>query len=95
MIATVNVRFACSKKQVDNTDHFKNRWNNYKTNGGKAESGNMENFKHSICKVTFKSNRKGFLKDSEVWLIDKAQDFDPAKREFYWMRHCTKNQVFY
>ena len=40
--------------------------------------------------VTLKSflqrDHQGFLKDVEVWLIDKTQASDPTKREFYWMR---------
>ena len=29
---------------------------------------------------------KGFLEDVEVRMIDKTQDPDPTKREYYWMR---------
>ena len=68
---------SCCKQYVGNTtDHFRSRWNNYKSDVRKAESGDMENVKQN----------HGFHKDVEVRLIDKTQASDPTKSEFYWMR---------
>ena len=40
-----------------------------------------------FLKIHFlQSDRKGFLKDVQVRLIEKAQAFDPTKRQIYWMR---------
>ena len=47
----------------------------------------MENVKQKFLQSHFlKQDRKGFLKDVEVRLIDKTKGYDPTKREFYWMR---------
>ena len=40
----------------------------------------------SFYKATFCKMIKGFLEDVEVRMIDKTQDPDPTKREYYWMR---------
>ena len=42
----------------------------------------MENVKSQFLQP----DRKGFLKEVEVRLIDKTQGSDPTKREFYWIR---------
>ena len=69
------------------TDHFRSRWNNYKSEARKAESGNMENVKQKFLQSHFlQSDQKGFLKDVEVRLIEKAQGFNQNKRECYWKR---------
>ena len=69
------------------TDHFRSRWNNYKSEARKAESGSMENVKQKFLQGHFlQPDHKGFLKDLEVRLTDKTQGSDPSKREFYWMR---------
>ena len=53
----------------------------------KADNGNMENVKQTFLQSHFlQDDHKVFLDDVEVRLIDKAQDSDPAKREYYWMR---------
>ena len=78
---------SCGKQYVVNTTHrSRSRWNNYKSDVRKAESGGMENVKQKILQSHFlQRDHQGFLKD-EVRLIDKMQSSDPAKREFYWMR---------
>ena len=69
------------------TDNFRSKWNNYKSDVRKAESGNMGNVKQKFLQSHFlQHDHQGFLKDIEVRLIDKTQAFDPTKREFYWMR---------
>ena len=40
----------------------------------------------SFYKATFCKMIKAFLEDVEVRMIDKTQDPDPTKREYYWMR---------
>ena len=53
----------------------------------KAENGHMENVKQKFLQSHFLQNdHKGFLEDVVVRLIDKTQDSNPAKREYYWMR---------
>ena len=76
---------SCGKQYVGNTtDHFRSRWNNYKSDVRKAESGNMENVKQKFLQSHFlQRDHQGSLKDVEVWLIDKTQASDPTKREFY------------
>ena len=47
----------------------------------------MENVKEKFLHRHFlQRDHQGFRKDVEVQLIDKAQAFDPTKREFYWIR---------
>ena len=81
---------SCGKQYVGNTtDHFRSRWDNYKSDAGNAESGNMENVKQKVFEKSFLQrhlHHQDFLKDVEVRLIDKTQASDPTKREFYWMR---------
>ena len=40
----------------------------------------------SFYKATFCKMIKGFLEDVEVRMIDKTQDPDPTKTEYYWMK---------
>ena len=79
---------SCPKQYVGNTtDHFRSRWNKYKRDVRKAESGDMENVKQKFLQNHFlQRDHQGFIKDVEVRLIDKTQASDPTKREFYWMR---------
>ena len=79
---------SCGKQYVDGTsDHFRSRWNNYKSDVRKAESGDMKNVKQKFLQSHFlQRDQQGFLKDVEVRLFDKTQASDPTKREFYWMR---------
>ena len=79
---------SCGKQDVGNTTgHFKSRWNNYKNDVRKTESGNMSNVKQKFLQSHFlQRDHQGFLKDVEVRLIHKTQASDPTKREFYWMR---------
>ena len=45
---------SCIKQYLGNTtDHFRSRWNNYKSDVRKVESGNMENVKQKFFKVIF------------------------------------------
>ena len=47
----------------------------------------MENFKQKFLQCQFlQPDRKGFLKDVEIRLIDKTQGSDPTKRELYCIR---------
>ena len=47
----------------------------------------MENVKQKFLQSDLlQRDHQGFLKDVEVWLIDKTQASDPTKRQFYWMR---------
>ena len=75
------------KQYIGNTiDHFRSRWNNYKSDVRKAESSNMENVKQKFLRGHFLQNdHQGFLKDVEARLIDKTQGSDTTKREFHWM----------
>ena len=75
---------SCGKQYEGNTtDNFRSRWNNYKSDVRKAESGNMENVKQKFLQSHFlQRDHQGFLKDVEVRLIDKTQASDPTKREF-------------
>ena len=79
---------SCGKLHVGNsTDHFGSRWNNYKNDVRKVESGDMESVKQKFLQSHFlQCDHQGFLKEVEIWLIDKTQASDPTKREFYWMR---------
>ena len=76
---------SCGKQYVDGTsDHFRSRWNNYKSDVRKAESGDMKNVKQKFLQSHFlQRDQQGFLKDVEVRLFDKTQASDPTKREFY------------
>ena len=76
------------KQYVDNnTDHFRSRWDNYKSDARKAESGDMENVKQKFLESHFLlRDHQGFLKDVKFRLIDKTQASDPFKSEFYWVR---------
>ena len=59
----------------------------------KAENGDMKNVKQKFLKSHFlQDGYKGFLEDVEVRLIDKTQDSDPTKQEYYWMR--TRNTLY-
>ena len=40
-------------KLLNTNDHFRNRWNNCKTDVGKIESGNMENVKQKFFQILF------------------------------------------
>ena len=74
----------CGKQYTGKTtNHFRSRWNKYKSEARKAESGNIENVKHKYLQSHFSQPDH---KDLEVRLIDKTESSDPTKREFYWMR---------
>ena len=79
---------SCGKQYVDNnTDLFKSRWDNYKSDVRKTESGDIENVKQKFLESHFlQSDHQGFLKDVKFRLIDKTQASDPFKSAFYWMR---------
>ena len=47
----------------------------------------MENVKQKFLQCQFlQPDRKGFLKDVKIRLIDKTQGSDPTKRELYCIR---------
>ena len=56
---------SCGKQFVGNTtDHFRSRWNSYKSNVRKAESGKMENVKQKFLENHFlQRDYQGFFKD--------------------------------
>ena len=55
---------ACDKQYTGKTtDHFRSRWNNYKSEARKGKGGNMENIKQRSSGVTFYNQiTKAFLK---------------------------------
>ena len=75
----------CSKQYTGKTiEHFRRRWNNYKSTTRNAESGNIKNVTQKFLQNhLLQPDHKDFLKDVEVRLIDKTQGFDLTKREFY------------
>ena len=79
---------SCGKQYVDNNaDLFRSRWNNYKSDVRKTESGDIENVKQKFLESHFlQRDHQGFLKDVKFRLIDKTQASDPFKSAFYWMR---------
>ena len=72
----------CGKQYTGKTkNHFRSRWNKYKFEARKTESGNMENVKQELLQSHFlQPDHKGFLKDVQVSLIDKTQASYPTKR---------------
>ena len=70
---------SCGKQDVGNTtDHFRSRWNNYKSDLRKTESGNMENVNKSFCKVIFYSvTTKLFLKKRFGCMIKRRLLIEP------------------
>ena len=47
----------------------------------------MENVKQKFLKsLLLQDDRKGFLEDADVRLIDNRQESDTTKREYCWMR---------
>ena len=69
---------SCGKQHVGNTtDHFRSRWNIYKSDARKTESDDIENVTQKFLKSHFlQHNHQGFLKDVEVQLTDKTQASD-------------------
>ena len=78
---------SCGKQYVGNTtDHFRRRWNNYKSNVRKVESGDMKNVRQKFLQSYFlQRDYQGFFKHVEVRLIHKTQTSRPTKKEFNWM----------
>ena len=72
----LNYLFSCrarGKQSTDKTaDRFIYRWNNYKMEARKAESGDMKNVKQKFYKVTFCKIIIKVLEDIEARLIDKT-----------------------
>ena len=84
LIYLLNIKRSGKEYAGKITDHFRSRWNNYKSEARKGESDNMENVKQKFLQIHFlQPDHKGFLKDVEVRLIDKTQGSDPTMREFY------------
>ena len=73
----------CGKQYTTKTpDRFRYRCNIYKMEAGKAESGDTEIVKQKFLQIyLLQDHHKCFLKDVEVRLINKTQDFDPTKPE--------------
>ena len=87
LIYLFNCNTCCKQYTGKTTDHFRSRWNNYKSEARKAESDNMENIKQKFSESHFlQPDHKRFLKDVNIRLIDKTQVSDPTKRKFYWRR---------
>ena len=71
---------SCGKQYLGNTtDHFRSRWNNYKGDVRKAESGNMEDVKQKFLQSHFYSLiTKIFLKTWRFgWLIKRRLLIQP------------------
>ena len=80
---------SCSKQYVGNTtNHFRSRWNNYKSDVRKAESGDMENVKQRFLQSHFYSRiTRVFLKRLRIsWLI-KRRLLIPPKESFTGWEH--------
>ena len=77
----------CGKQYIENTtDHLEVDGITIKVMLEKL-SGNMENMKQKCLQSRFlQSDHQGFLKDVEVWFIEKIQASDQTKREFYCIR---------
>ena len=55
--------------------------------GRKSANGNIKSCKQQfIQNYIFQNGHTGFLVHVEVALIDKNQDPEPTKREYYWLR---------
>ena len=60
------------------------KWNNYKADARKSANGNTKSCKQEFLQsYIFQNGHTGFLVDVEVALIDKNQDPEPTKREYY------------
>ena len=84
---------SCGKQYVGNTtDHFRSRWNNYKSDVRKAESGDMENVKQKFLQKHFlQRDHWGFHKDVEFgWLIKRRLLIQPRQSFTGWehLRLC-------
>ena len=87
MICLFNCKTCRKKYTGKTTDHFRRRWNNFKSEAKKAVTGTMENFKKKFLQSNIlQPEHKGFPKNVEVKLIDKEQDSDPIKQEFCGIR---------
>ena len=65
-------------------DRFKSKWNNYRTDARKSTNGNTKSCKQQFLQnYILQNSHTGFLVDVEVALIDKNQDPEPTKREYY------------
>ena len=83
---------SCSKKYLCNiTDHFRSRWNNWRSDVRKAESGNMEIVKHkSFCKVIYYSvMTKVFFKKWRTLVDWYHKLLIPPKRTFTVWEHLS------
>ena len=62
---------SCGKQYEGNTtDNSRSRWNDYKNDVRKAESGNIENVKQKFLQSHFlHRDHQGFLKDVEVFVF--------------------------
>ena len=76
----------CKKQCTGQTaDHFRSRWNNYKSKRRGFDRGEQCMQEHLY--KHFESERlSGFRGNVSVILIDKTDGSDPTKRETYWMR---------
>ena len=65
-------------------DTFRSRWNNYKNNARKYESGQHCMQKHLYEHFDLPGHTN-FLEDVTGTLIDKTDPRDPTEREDYWI----------
>ena len=73
----------CQKQYTgENTDDFRYRWNNYKSNSRKFDRKESCMQKH-LYRQFSSTGHRGFLNDVSVTLIDKMDGSDPKKREDY------------
>ena len=70
---------------IETTDDFRYRWNNYKSNSRKFDRKEPCMQEHLYRHFSSPGHR-GFLNDVSVTLIDKTDGSDPKKREDYWMK---------
>ena len=82
----------CLKQYVGQTvDEFRYRWNNYKDNAKKFESGEHCEQRHLYEHFNL-PGYSGFLNDVYVTLIHKTDTKYPTKREDYWI-HILKTKA--
>ena len=79
----INHIFDCKDYMGNTTNHFRSRWDNYKSFVRKAESSNMENVKQKFFQSHFlQSDPQGFLKIVLVRLISKTQASEEGRGNF-------------
>ena len=94
----INHRFTCNDKCLvylllckvcgmqyngQTNDKFRQRWNNYKDNNQKSQSGEVH--KQAGFFAHFQTaGDSGFISDTEIRFIDEVDPSDPTRREDFW-----------